>query len=87
MVIPRLLSQLAAVSCIRAMSLAAAAREAKVTEGRFTTNDGTVLDYLEAGSGQLLVMVPGSRTFPGSAPLRQAGCALLLAGAPCRRGR
>jgi non-heme chloroperoxidase len=41
------------------MSLAAAAQQAKVTEGRFTTNDGTVLDYLEAGSGQPLVMVPG----------------------------
>ncbi len=45
--------------CLTAISGAAFAKEVKVKDGRFTTNDGTVIHYLEAGTGQPIVLVPG----------------------------
>ncbi len=37
----------------------ATALAAEIKEGYFTTNDGVRIHYMEAGSGKLLVMIPG----------------------------
>ncbi|AJZ56563.1 alpha/beta hydrolase family protein [Paraburkholderia fungorum] len=59
MAMTKRVAQSVALSCFTALSFAASAQDAKITEGHFTTNDGTVLHYLEAGTGQTILMVPG----------------------------
>jgi len=45
--------------CVSAALLASTAFAAEIKEGYFTTNDGVRIHYMEAGSGKLLVMIPG----------------------------
>ena len=53
------LARLAGVLLCTAIFLAGSAFGADTKEGFFTTNDGYKLHYIEAGSGQPLVMIPG----------------------------
>lgn len=52
-----LLAALLAVACIGAPEPASAQKQTE--SGQFTTSDGVQLHYLEAGSGPLLVFIPG----------------------------
>ena len=53
------LSWVTAALLLAAVWLAGTAFGADTKEGYFTTNDGTRLHYIEAGSGKPLVMIPG----------------------------
>ncbi len=53
------LSWFTAALLLAAVCLGGAAFGADTKEGYFTTNDGTRLHYIEAGSGKPLVMIPG----------------------------
>ena len=53
------LSAFARALCISAVLLASTALAAEIKEGYFTTNDGVRIHYMEAGSGKVLVMIPG----------------------------
>jgi non-heme chloroperoxidase len=53
------LSTLVRALCVSAVLLASTALAAEIKEGYFTTNDGVRIHYMEAGSGKVLVMIPG----------------------------
>ena len=53
------LSAFARALCVSAVLLASTALAAEIKEGYFTTNDGVRIHYMEAGSGKVLVMIPG----------------------------
>ena len=53
------LSAFARALCVLAVLLASTALAAEIKEGYFTTNDGVRIHYMEAGSGKVLVMIPG----------------------------
>lgn len=56
--LPRRLARVA-LAWLCAIALSAAAHAADMKEGSFTTSDGVRLHYIEAGSGDVLVMIPG----------------------------
>jgi len=59
MSIAHLLRALARALCVSTLLVAGTALAAEIKEGYFTTNDGVRIHYMEAGSGKLLVMIPG----------------------------
>ena len=53
------LARQAAGMCAAVLALASAAAAAEIEQGRFELSDGTGLNYLEAGEGPVLLLVPG----------------------------